>query len=56
MENFSSECLSKFADNSVSVAITFDQLEQSLKVLEEENNHIPGTLAIENEMKLRMSS
>lgn len=35
MENFSSECLAKFVDNSVSVAITFEQFDQSLKVLEE---------------------
>jgi len=40
----------------VSVAITFDQFDQSLKVLEEENNSIPRTLAIENDMKLHISS
>jgi hypothetical protein len=34
LETFASEVLSKFAENSVSVAIPFDQFDQSVKTLE----------------------
>lgn len=56
IENFCNECLAKFAENSVSVAITLDQFDQSLRILEEENNNISGTLSMQNDMKLSMSS
>lgn len=56
METFAGECLAKFADNSVSVAITFDQFDQALRTIEDENSQLQGALGLENDMKLRMSS
>lgn len=40
----------------MSVAVTFEQLEQAIKTLEEESNAISGHLSNENQTKVKLSS
>lgn len=45
LESFAADLLHKFVENSVSVAVTFEQFDQSIKTLEEESNMITGHLS-----------